>query len=146
MWKTFCTITIHGDPVATGRARFDARRKIAYKPSKTRHAMARRIMLIKQHISQNRLLTIDNQPIRVELQFYHSRPKRLMRKKDSDNPILKTTKPDVDNLAKLMLDSATESSLWSDDNLICQLEIQDWYCAKTNEPKSVMIVKTLDME
>jgi len=69
-----------------------------------------------------------------------------MRKKDPSEPIPKTTKPDVDNLAKLILDSATQSGLWADDNLITQLEIRDWFVEKTTEPKSVMIVKTLDRE
>lgn len=146
MWKTFCTVTIWGKPIATERTRFDARRKIAYKPSKTRNAMSRRIVLIKQHINQNSLPMIENEPIRVELDFYHPRPKRLMRKKDPSEPIPKTTKPDVDNLAKLILDSATQSGLWADDNLITQLEIRDWFVEKTTEPKSVMIVKTLDRE
>jgi Holliday junction resolvase RusA-like endonuclease len=146
MWKLFCKIEIHGDPVATQRARFDTRRKIAYKPTKTRQAMNRRITVMKRHISQNRLSEIIDQPIRVELDFYHSRPKRLLRKKDPNDPIPKTTKPDVDNLAKLILDSATQAKLWNDDNLITQLEIRDWYVAKTNEPKSVMLVYTYDKE
>ena len=146
MWKLFCKIEINGDPVATQRARFDTRRKIAYKPTKTRQAMNRRITLMKRHVSQNRLSEIIDQPIRVELDFYHSRPKRLMRKKDPNDPIPKTTKPDVDNLAKLILDSATQAKLWNDDNLITQLEIRDWYVAKTNEPKSVMLVYTFDEE
>ncbi len=146
MWKLFCKIEIHGDPVATQRARFDSRRKIAYKPTKTRQAMERRITVIKRHTSQNRLSEIINQPIRVELDFYHSRPKRLMRKKDPKDPIPKITKPDVDNLVKLILDSATQAKLWSDDNLIAQLEVRDWYVAKTNDPKSVMFVYTFDEE
>jgi Holliday junction resolvase RusA-like endonuclease len=146
MWKLFCNIEIHGDPVATQRARFDTRRKIAYKPTKTRQAMNRRTSLMKRHVSQNRLSKIVDQPIRVELDFYHSRPKRLMRKKDPSEPIPKITKPDVDNLAKLILDSATQAELWNDDNLITQLEIRDWYVAKTNEPKSVMLVYTFDEE
>jgi len=146
MWKTFCTIVIYGDPIATERTRFDASRKIAYKPSKTRQAMTRRIALIQQYISQNGLAMIENEPIRVELDFYHSRPQRLMRKNDPLEPIPKTTKPDVDNLAKLILDSATQGGLWSDDNLISQLEIRDWYVAKTDQPKTVIIVKTLDKE
>jgi Holliday junction resolvase RusA-like endonuclease len=144
MWKTFCKITIYGDPCATERIRFDTRRGIAYKPTKTRKAMARYVMLIKQHIRKHSLVKIADVPIKVEIDCYHERPKRLLRKKDPIIPILKTTKPDVDNLSKLIMDSATQAGLWEDDNLIVDLSIRDWYVAKTYSPKSVMIVKTFD--
>lgn len=35
----------------------------------------------------------------------------------------KTTKPDVDNLAKLILDAMTKSRYWKDDNQVAELSI-----------------------
>lgn len=35
----------------------------------------------------------------------------------------KTTKPDVDNLAKLILDAMTKSRYWNDDNQVAELSI-----------------------
>ena len=140
MWKKIFIIEIYGKPMATQRARFNGR--YAYTPTKTRQAMNRRIALIKNAMNQQGITTLDC-PLRVELDFIHPRPKRLMAKKYSDEKILKTTKPDVDNLAKLLLDSGSQAQLWKDDNQICQLEIKDWYTDRTNEPKSVMIVKRM---
>jgi len=35
----------------------------------------------------------------------------------------RTTKPDVDNLAKLILDAMTKAGYWHDDNQVCDLRI-----------------------
>jgi Holliday junction resolvase RusA-like endonuclease len=140
MWKNYFIIEIFGEPVPTARARFNG--KTAYTPQKTKLAMTRRVILMKNAIGHQSLSTL-NEPIRVELEFHHSRPKRLLAKKYKDSVIPKTTKPDVDNLAKLMLDCATKSKLWSDDNLICELEVKDYYCSRQSNAKSVMIVKTM---
>ena len=142
MWKLFSEITIYGDPVATARARFDTARKIAYKPTKTRLAMNRRILVMKQKKREYGLSMIKDCAVRVEIDFYHKRPKRLQRKKDPENRIPKITKPDLDNLAKLILDCATQSGIWSDDNLITQLELRDWFCPKNENPKTVMTIFT----
>lgn len=140
MWKNIFKIEIFGEPVPTARARFNG--KTAYTPQKTKLAMSRRVILMKNAIGRQSFSTLD-EPIRVELEFHHSRPKKLLTDKYGDNKIPKTTKPDVDNLAKMMLDCATKSKLWKDDNLICELEVKDYYCSRQSNPKSVMIVKTM---
>jgi len=123
MFKHHTQIVIMGKPQPTERVRFDGRK--AYKPSKTREAMNRRIWAIRRHIATEKLETISDQPISVEIDFFHTRPKTMLRKKDPTNPIPKTTKPDVDNLAKLVLDCCTQATLWADDDLISRLVIRD---------------------
>jgi Holliday junction resolvase RusA-like endonuclease len=140
MWKLFFTVEIQGDPVATARVRF-SKQGVAYKPSKTRLAMNRRITLIQKQMRLDGIST-SNLPIRVTIQFIHKRPKRLLAKKyDQSKLFLKTTKPDVDNLVKMMLDSATQALLWADDNQICQLEVGDFYACENNpNPRTIMTV------
>lgn len=140
MWKLFFTVEIQGDPIATGRVRF-TKQGGAYKPTKTRLAMNRRITLIQKQMRLDGISTTDC-PVRVQLEFFHKRPKRLQTKKyDQSRVFLKTTKPDVDNLAKMMLDSATQAHLWGDDNQICMLNIQDYYASSDNpNPRTVMTV------
>lgn len=140
MWKSFFTIRIMGDPVATGRVRF-SKQGGAYKPTKTRNAMARRIVLIQKSMRENNVSKTDL-AVRVELNFYHKRPQRLKTKKYNQKELIfKTTKPDVDNLIKLMLDSGTNAGLWEDDNQICQIEVKDWYsCDPDPDPRTIMNV------
>ena len=54
-------------------------------------------------------------PIRVDLEFYFARPKRLCRKADHSGRIPHTGKPDLDNLAKAVLDALTQLGWWQDD-------------------------------
>jgi Holliday junction resolvase RusA-like endonuclease len=147
MFKHHTQIVIMGKPQPTERVRFDGRR--AYKPSKTREAMNRRIWAIRRHIATEKLETISDQPISVEIDFFHTRPKTMRRKKDSQNPLPKTSKPDVDNLAKLALDCCTQASLWADDDLISRLVIRDWWAGiddnrQSLPAKTVILVQTYD--
>ena len=140
MWDLFFTVEIQGDPTATGRVRF-SKKGGAYKPTKTRLAMNRRITLIQKQMRLDDIST-TGLPVSVRLEFFHKRPKRLLAKKyDQSKLFLKTTKPDVDNLAKMMLDSATQAQLWKDDNQICFLDIRDYYASSTNPtPRTIMNV------
>jgi len=44
-------------------------------------------------------------------------------KKGLRDIVPRTTKPDVDNLAKLILDAMTKAGYWHDDNQVCDLRI-----------------------
>ena len=149
------TITIFGKPVPTQRHGFDFTNKRAYTPPKTREAMRRRIAMIQKYMLMNRVKILKEVPLKVSLTFYHPRPKkwstkllRQMAQEYGSQPIPKTTKADVDNLAKMMLDCATQAGLWGDDCLITDMVVFDRYVGLDEtgnqlSPKTEMIVQTL---
>ena len=73
-------------------------------------------------------------PLRVVLDFYLPRPKRLMAKRFPDRPILHTGKPDADNLAKAVLDALTTSGWWEDDAQVAVLGVTKEYHDKHGRP------------
>ena len=66
----------------------------------------------------------------VTLEFKLPRPKSHLNSKGSLNknaPILHRSKPDLDNLAKGVLDAMTQIGFWTDDGLISSLKITKRY-------------------
>ena len=57
-------------------------------------------------------------PIRLELRFFYSTKDR---KKDGGPKI---SRPDCDNVAKLLIDCMTKAGFWVDDAQICDLSIE----------------------
>ena len=73
----------------------------------------------------------------------------MRRKADPTIPLPKYSRPDVDNLAKLILDCCTQANLWSDDDLISRLVVRDWWAGLDEKreslpAKTVIIVATYD--
>lgn len=72
-------------------------------------------------------------PLRVNLHFWFSRPKSHYGK-SKGKPYIKesaprsmTNKPDVDNLAKAVMDALTDVGMWGDDSQIIITEIsKEW--------------------
>ena len=69
-------------------------------------------------------------PVAIEITLRFPRPQRLKRKKDSPWMIRKDTKPDIDNLAKAILDVLTEKQVWKDDSQVYRLVINKYYVEK----------------
>jgi len=68
-------------------------------------------------------------PLALRLVSVHKRPQRLMRKKDPVERLWKATKPDSDNVAKIVMD-ALNSLVWTDDAQVCELSVSQFYAAK----------------
>lgn len=79
-------------------------------------------------------------PVRLDIDFYLPRPKRLMRRKDPDGPILHTVKPDKDNLEKATMD-ALKGLLWRDDAQICDGRVRKWYAEKDGAPRVEIVLE-----
>lgn len=78
--------------------------------------------------------------ISLSIDVVCSRPKSLTRKKDPDGRIPHNKKPDVDNIAKAVMDSMVEAGIMSDDKLVNQLFIRKWYGRKNpDEPDHIAI-------
>jgi Holliday junction resolvase RusA-like endonuclease len=67
--------------------------------------------------------------VRLNWIAYFSRPKNMMGKKFADTVIWKTTKPDQDNISKLIFD-ALNGIAYVDDAQVCAGQGQKFYCAK----------------
>tara|TARA_R110000822_G_scaffold41703_8_gene113485 strand:+ start:36 stop:470 length:435 start_codon:yes stop_codon:yes gene_type:complete len=78
-------------------------------------------------------------PLGVALVAVHKRPQRLMRKKDSPERIRKPTKPDIDNVVKIVLDSLN-GLVFCDDAQVCELTASQFYAAKDEHPHVMLEV------
>jgi len=135
MWVLHSQGTFHADPVALGRPRMS--RFGAYTPKKSREyqqSMLDAIQATEESVTG---------PIKLSVTFCHKRPQRLNRKRDTAARIPKVTKPDIDNLIKMVLDVLTKAEVWVDDNQVVQVVAEDWYCSKAEEPHTQWRIYTM---
>lgn len=64
-----------------------------------------------------------------------SRPQRLLRRKDPDHRLYKTSTPDGDNVLKIIAD-ACNGLCWHDDAQVAEMQVQTLYAAK-GEPACI---------
>ena len=127
------TIVVLGEPKAQKRHRHvkmltrDKRQYIGtYDPSKTEKANL--LVVIRQNAPPQPLRV----PMQVDIRFFFSRPKSHYGTGSKANilkanaPVWHTSKPDPDNLMKLVLD-AMNSIFWSDDALISRSSVEKLY-------------------
>lgn len=69
----------------------------------------------------------------VEIDFHYQKQK-------VNSPTLKTTRPDVDNLAKPVLDALTDIA-WNDDSQICDLRLRKYHDC---EDKIIITISEID--
>jgi Holliday junction resolvase RusA-like endonuclease len=136
-------LIIFGNPKAMGRPRAVKRGKFAGvhedpKDTKNKETLA----VIAQQKSPDELLA---GPLLVSVHFWFQRPKShygtgknsgLL--KDSA-PKYHTSRPDRDNLDKLVLDALT-GIFWKDDSTICQGSISKMY---SERPRTEIFIKSL---
>lgn len=60
-------------------------------------------------------------PIALAIKFYLPRPKRLCRRSDPTGEMPCPTKPDIENLAKAVMDCMTQAGWWVDDSQVVEL-------------------------
>ena len=71
----------------------------------------------------------QGEKVRVDWKAYFTRPKRLLRKKDPDGPVPYLSTPDVDNIAKTIMD-ALNGVAWEDDRQVWKGRMEKLYCSK----------------
>lgn len=123
---------IVGPPVAMGRPRFTRTGRV-YVPQHTREAVEQIADAAQSIIKE----PIEG-AISLKVTFVHARPGRLNRKKDPAERMAKTTKPDLDNLIKTVMDGLTQGNAWHDDNQVCRIYAEDYYAAKGEDPKTII--------
>lgn len=69
-------------------------------------------------------------PCAVAMIFYMPRPQRLETKSADPGRVPHVARPDLDNLAKAVLDALTDDDWFLDDSQVVQLDAQKWYAAR----------------
>lgn len=73
-------------------------------------------------------------PVSVAIDLLMPRPSRLMGKRHPDGEVWCTTKPDIDNAEKAILDALTNAGWWRDDAQVVELSSSKAYHSKTGIP------------
>ncbi len=107
------------EPKGKQRARVVTRngKVIAYTPGQT--AMTEN--MIRAYIQREKVYFDKGTPIHLKVTFCLARPKSCPKKR-----VLPVTRPDLDNMTKLVLD-ACNKFLWHDDSQITSLEVHKRY-------------------
>ena len=127
---------LKGQPIALPRQRF-TRTGHSYKPASYMKRREADVLILRS----SHLGDAIGEPIKIVIEFFHKRPKRLMRLKDSPNAIEKDTRPDIDNLSKHVLDALQAANVIKDDGLVWHLTCIDMYCAKDEEPHTLITIR-----
>lgn len=141
---------IYGKPQAMQRHRC-ARNGRAYLPEVTRKALKKIEVYVKEKLTEHKQKAIPaGVPVCVNLLFIHKKPAKLpdsykktwtqKKWKSTTYRIQKTTKPDIDNLIKLVLDGCTKGGMWYDDSQIVQVFAYDFYAGAQDEECTIFRV------
>jgi Holliday junction resolvase RusA-like endonuclease len=132
------TITMFTEPVAKGRPRAGKNR--VFTPKKTREATSAMAQCLEKFIRDEDITPYaKGEALRVSIRFTAKRTKA----QGKGDCIPKTTKPDIDNYIKLVLDAANASGIWHDDSQVVEILAQKVYAADYIEPNVTFEVRPL---
>jgi Holliday junction resolvase RusA-like endonuclease len=132
-------IIIDGNPVAMPRPRFTKSGRTYY-PKQVQETKDRITKAIKDCATNNCWPMPDKkQPLKVTMQFVHPRINRLR----TEQRTYKTTRPDIDNIAKMYLDCCTKAEIWHDDNQVCILSLSDHYAGIYEQAHTTIIIQEI---
>lgn len=136
--------TVPLEPIGKGRPRFSsvAGRPIAFTPAKTRHA--ENVFRVFARRAMNGQYPFDRKiPLKVDVTAFFTVPKSYSlsrRKRCLEGIETPTKKPDIDNIAKFILDGMNETIFW-DDSQVIELNIKKLY---GTEAKIVVLCEAID--
>lgn len=116
-------LCIRGVPIPQGRPRVSTKNKgkpVAYDPKKSRVAKQSLALSASMHMKIEHISKIEKDiPVMVKAEFVFPLPNSWSKaKKERMSGAYKTSKPDADNLLKLLMD-AFSGVLWADDKQVC---------------------------
>lgn len=128
------TIILNMKPMACPRPRAVgfAGHARAYMPESYRKWKERAKLFIRQQYKGPKL----DMPLHIIVTVVYQRPVRLMRKKDPAERILKTTKPDLDNVLKSVLDALEQAGVMENDSQVVGIMAWKFYGKKISDKKS----------
>ena len=125
-------IHLPGAPVGKARPRPRARGKGYIVPtSGWEQEAAQRIAWAMRH--HGAAFPLDC-PVRVELHAIQARPKRLLRRCDPDGRLYAPVRPDIDNVAKSVLDAIEKAGAIVNDTRVVHLDAHSLYAARGESP------------
>jgi Holliday junction resolvase RusA-like endonuclease len=133
-------IQLDGEPGAKLRVRFDPRSKRAYQVDKVIHYEGRLAHAGQLAMDEAALL---DEPLKVDIDAFFGIPQSKSKKWQRgalDGSTRPTKKPDVDNIAKIVMDGLN-GIVWIDDVLIVELSVRKHY---SDRPRMVVTVHRLD--
>jgi Holliday junction resolvase RusA-like endonuclease len=136
-------ITVLGDPKAQGRPRAARIGKYVhvYDDPQSRSAKSNLISAVYKKAPDKPL----DCPLQVDVNFYFQRPRshygsgKNASKLKASAPLLHTSRPDIDNLKKLVMDAMT-GIFWRDDALICISTTTKQY---SDKPRTEIFIRKL---
>lgn len=130
---------IEGKPVGKGRPRFWNGHAVT--PQATRDYEKRVALAYKEC----NLPLFETEPLEVEIIAKYPIPKQTRKAEKAlmmERKIIPTKKPDIDNIAKIILDGLNGVA-YKDDNQVCRLSVRKEY---TNSNGSVLVaVRSIDI-
>jgi Holliday junction resolvase RusA-like endonuclease len=133
-------IQLDGEPGAKLRVRFDPRSKRAYQPDKVLRYEGR--LAHAGQLAMDGAELLDG-PLKVAIDAFFSIPvsrSKKWRQAALDGDARPEKKPDVDNVAKIVMDGLN-GIVWVDDVLIVELTVRKFY---SDHPRMVVKVHRLD--
>lgn len=128
-------VTIPGEPVAQGRPRMAVigGRARAYDPKTSRDwkGMARGFMV--EAVGSTKILHPEG-PLMVRVAAFHTCPKSRHRKREPAPRVYRDKKPDVENIAKAVMDAGT-GIFYTDDAQVAVLQVAQYTCAQDEQPR-----------
>ena len=134
-------VVIPGEPVAKGRPRvvWNGGKPRAFPPTKTARWERGAAMLIR---SAYRGAALEG-PVRLEVLAVKARPQRLMAKKHGDGLLVRSTRPDLDNIVKAVMDALQMAQLILDDGQVAHLEAVSAYAERGGCPRVELIIEPI---
>lgn len=135
---TLLHASIPGEPVGKGRPRVTMAGGFAsaYTPKRTATWEGNAAVLLND--AWGHRAPLEDTPVALHVLAVASRPKRLLRRKDPEGRVWRTTKPDGDNVLKCVADALVEAGVLRDDVLIVQWTLESLY-ARRDEGASVQL-------
>jgi len=132
-------VIVDGNPVAMPRPRFTKHGRTYYVKGLI-EIKDRIIAVIKECIvAQSWQTSQKGMPLKVTMQFVHPRILRLK----TEQRTYKTTRPDIDNIAKMYLDCCTRAEVWHDDSQVVILELSDHYAGIYEQAHTTIIIQEI---
>jgi crossover junction endodeoxyribonuclease RusA len=98
-----------------------------------------------QALSRSNLQPFADGPVLLDVWFFLPRPKKFLTKKYASVDVPLITTPDVDKLARVVVDALTRV-VYPDDSRVIDLYVHKRYCAAGELPRAVITVRAVSFQ